>query len=150
MSDLTLEIPGKGMVNLTADKVDRAVSDYDERLIFAQHPENGQWCVFLKANADMDYDREMLSIHGYNVVPILGFDDIPGADEAIRRLYKADTVRHGEYILDQINAQNEAAKAEREVAASEGTQAAAEAFDWFKRAEGVNSQSRIFIPGKDF
>jgi hypothetical protein len=144
----SLYVPGRGMVNLSATRVDSAVSEYDERLMFAQHPENGQWVIMLKMPSDYD-GPDGLSLDGTTkVIPILGFDNIPHPDDALKRLYQTDTLRWGEQILDDMNRRNEDRKKQFDAQAAEGSGEAAEAMEWFYRNEGKHPQARIFVPGK--
>jgi hypothetical protein len=122
------------------------VVEYDERLIFSQHPLNGQWCIFMKMPADYETETQ---IDGNNVLPLLGFRDIPHPEDAVKRLWQADTLRHGEQMLDEMNRRNAARKAEYEKAASDSSGEAAEAMEWFNRQAGTHPSPRIFIPGKD-
>lgn len=142
-----LYIPGRGMVDLEAHRVDTAVREYDERLFFDEHPVNGQWCIFIKVGAELPYYPDMLYMEGTNVIPILGFDKIPHPEDALKRLYAADTVRHGEQILDDMNRRNEAAKKAAAKQADEATGEAAEAMEWFNRQVDKHPVPRIFVPG---
>jgi len=142
----SLYIPGRGMVNLASSRVDRAVNEYDERLIFAQHPENGQWCIMMKMPSDYD-GPDGLHLGSDRVIPILGFDDVPNPEDALKRLYKADTLRWGEQLLDDMNRRNEERKKEARRKADEGAYQAAEAMEWFNRKAGTHPQSRVFIKG---
>jgi hypothetical protein len=142
----SLYLPGVGMVNLTAMRVHQAVVEYDERLIFSQHPENGQWCIFMKMPSDYE---TAVQIDGNNVLPLLGFRDIPHPEDAVKRLWEADTLRQGEQWLDEMNRRNEKLKKSKAVAADEATEQAAEALEWFNRQAGTHPQARIFVPGKD-
>ena len=45
---MRLFIPGRGSVDTRVFKVDAAVKEYDERLMFDQHPDTGDWCVFVE------------------------------------------------------------------------------------------------------
>jgi hypothetical protein len=144
----SLYLPGRGMVNLAATRVDGAVNEYDERLLFAQHPENGQWCIMIKMPASYD-GPDGLHLGTDRVIPILGFDDIPHPEDALRRLYKADTLRWGEQMLDDMHRRNEARKKELGRAADDATGQTAEAMEWANRVTGTHPQKRIFVPGKD-
>lgn len=125
------------MVDSDVLSVDRAVNEYDERLYFDRNLDTGQWCVYLKtppSNPDL---------------PIFGWDHVPHPEDAIKRVYQGDTLRHGEEVLEQIDRAN----AERERPYNEASEAAAgqlaEAFEWGFRKQGVHPQTRIFVPGKE-
>lgn len=144
----SLYVPGRGMVNLSAMRVDSAVSEYDERLMFAQHPENGQWVIMLKMPSDYD-GPDGLHFGSDRVIPILGFNDIPHPDDALKRLYQTDTLRWGEQILDDMNRRNADRKKELEFEADNASGEAAEALEWFNRQQGKHPVKRIFVPGRD-
>jgi hypothetical protein len=135
------------MVNLSATRVDSAVSEYDERLLFAQHPENFQWCVFIKMPSDYDGPDGLVLDGTTKVVPILGFNEIPHPDDALKRLYQADAVRWGSELLDDMNRRNADRKKELGREADDATGQAAEAVEWFRRNEGEHPVKRIFVPG---
>lgn len=78
-------------VNYKAYKVDKAVREYDERLMFGVNEDTGDWCVFIKLPGDNP------------PFPVLGFqDNIPEPHEAITRLNAGDTRKHGERIYKEI------------------------------------------------
>lgn len=143
----SLYVPGRGMVNLAATRVDRAVNEYDERLLFAQNPENQQWCIMIKLPPDHVAGDGIVLDGTTRVLPILGFQDIPHPEDALKRLYQTDTMRWGEEILNQINRHNDEVKAEKEREASDASGEAAEALEWFRRNEGTHPQARVFVPG---
>ena len=117
-----------------------AVREYDPNLDFGRNERTGQWCIFLKrgtGEASKEVD-----------LPILGFNEVPHPDDALRRLHQADALRTGNEILDKITKNNADIEARKEVAAQEATQAAAEGFDWGFRQMGKAPHSKVFIPGK--
>jgi hypothetical protein len=78
-------------MNYPAYKVDYAVRQYDNRLMFARNATNGDWCVFVRMPGDAA------------PYPVLGFqDNIPEPHEAIDRLKAADTMRHGDRIYKEV------------------------------------------------
>jgi hypothetical protein len=143
----SLYVPGRGMVNLASTRVDSAVSEYDERLTFAQHPENGQWCIMLKMPADYD-GPDGIHLGTDRVIPVLGFNDIPHPEDALKRLYQADSLRWGEQMLDDMNRRNEDRKKELQYKGDQASYEAAEAMEWFNRQQGLHPSPRIFVPGK--
>jgi hypothetical protein len=114
-----------------------AVSDYDPRLDFGMNEETGQWCVFFNHGA-----IEAASEHP---LPILGFDHIPSRDEVQKRLYNSDALRRGEEIREQINRHNREIERKFEDKASEGSEAAAEGFDWLLRQDDKAPHSKHFF-----
>jgi len=124
-------LPGSGLVSLDIARVDRAVREYDENLRFGRNEDTGQWCVFLVRR-------------GHAPLPVLGFNEIPHPDDALKRLYRADALRRGEEILDEMNRENEEMKRPFEDATREGVGVAAEAFEWGFRQ--MDRGSRIVVP----
>lgn len=108
-------VPGRGLVNLDALRVDEAVKEYDERLAFGYNPVNQDWVVYIKL--PRDYEGATYSIDNEPVMPVLGFQDrIPHPQEATRRLYETDAWRNGEAIYNRMLEHNDKLKAERNAA----------------------------------
>lgn len=106
-------LPGRGVVDLAGVSVDRAVNQYDERLSFGRNEETGDYCIFVKMPRGWDGPE-----HG---LPILGFQrEVPTVDEAMKRLWQSDTLRHGERILNEVNRENDRIQRELDYRASEG------------------------------
>jgi glutamate synthase domain-containing protein 1 len=121
-------------------RVRNAVREYDPNLDFGRNEVTGQWCIFLKrgvTQASQEVD-----------LPVLGFEDIPHPDDALRKLHESDALRTGNEILDKITKNNEDIEARREVAAQEASAQAAEGFDWGFRQMGKAPHAKVFIPGK--
>lgn len=114
--------------------VDKAVNEYDERLRFGIHQDTGQWVIIM--------------VEGEKRIPILGFNDIPTPDAALRRLYQSDARRRGTQILDDINRHNKAIQKEKEDAAKDAEGILAEAFEYAYRLEGKHPNPRIILTGK--
>lgn len=97
-------LPEVGNVSWDFIRADRAAQEYDERLRFRVHPENGQYTIFIRQpDGKPDY-------------PILGFAyEIPHPDHVKKELYRTDTIRHGEEMLDKLNAHNDAIRFQNEV-----------------------------------
>jgi hypothetical protein len=71
-----------------AYKVDRAVREHDERLMFARNPDTNDWCIFIRMPGDRD------------PFPVIGFQNtIPEPHEAIAKLNAGDTRKHGDRLL---------------------------------------------------
>lgn len=115
--------------------VDKAVHGYDQRLRFGRNEDTGQWCIFMLNRNDAP-------------LAILGFNDIPHPDDALRRLLTSDARRRGKEILAEINKHNDDIKQGFEDKASEASGEAAEAFEWAFRQQGKHPVPRIFVPGR--
>jgi hypothetical protein len=104
--------------------LNRALRQYDERLEFGRNMDNGDWCVFVRAERDQ-------------LIPVLGFqNEVPTIEEMLERVQAADTKRHGDRILKSINDHNEQLKQEKRDAAEEGEWQLAEAMESFLHAQG--------------
>jgi len=123
-------LPGQGVVDMAPMKVHRAVSQYDERLMFGRH-DNGDWCIFVKMP------------HGKDPLPVLGFGtELPTPEEAVRRADAANTRRHGQKVLDQIMADDRRRRAKIEKESEELAEVYAEIM---MDAQGVKNPS-IYVP----
>lgn len=132
-SEQKLWIPGEGEVDMRIVACRRVLNDYDERLVLARHELTGDWVVFIKLNRDDMY-------------PVIGIGrELCDPDELYERLWRADTKRHGNKILHQINEHNENLKREQERKRLDADEAMAEHFEWGLRQEGVLSR-KVFIP----
>lgn len=97
-------VPGRGVVNLDAERVNRAVQEEDERLRFGWNEANQDWMVYILMPRNFE---AYYHIEGQPVYPVIGFQDkIPTSSEAIERLRKADGRRHGMRILNELNKHN--------------------------------------------
>lgn len=123
-----------------AARVRTAVREYDPNLDFGKNERTGQWCIFLKQGSN-EFSKEV-------DMPILGFNDIPHPDDALKRLHQSDALRTGQEILDKITKNNDDIEARREIAAQEATAQAAEGFDWGFRQMGKAPHAKVFIPGR--
>lgn len=123
-------LPGQGVVDLEPMRVHRAVSQYDERLMFGRH-DNGDWCIFVKMP------------HGEIPLPVLGFGrELPTPEEAVRRADAANTRRYGTQILERIKKEDEATRAAH---ARERERLAETYADIMKEAKGYKAP-QIFVP----
>lgn len=114
-------------------RVDKAVQEYDENLRFGRNEETGQWCIFR-------------IVRGMAPLPILGFNDIPHPDDALRRLYSVDAQRRGEEILTEMNRHNAELEKVQEDAASEADGLAAEVYEHAFRMMGKTPYTKSFRP----
>ena len=105
-------VPGRGIVNVDAMRVDTAVREYDERLRFGFNPVNQDWIVYIAL--PRDYEGAHYHIEGEPVMPVLGFGGrIPAPSEATRKLYETDAWRHGNKLYQKMVEHNEKLKKER-------------------------------------
>lgn len=128
-------VRGRGAVDSDVLAVDRAVHEYDERLYFDRNQETGDWCVYLK------------TIPQEPDLPLLGFQEIPSPEAALRRLYKADTLRHGEEVLDGMRRRNHDALEPLRQKADDAAGQLAEGLEVLHRKMGSHPSPRIFVPG---
>lgn len=118
-------VPGRGVINFDALRVDRAVKEYDERLSFGYNPKNEDWVVYIKL--PRDFKDAWYQIEGENVMPVLGVGkEIPIPDAVIKRLWETDAWRNGEEIYDNMLKHNAAIKAEQNEQADQLNQEVAE------------------------
>lgn len=132
-------VPGRGYVDYKILSLDKAVKEYDERLFVAQNEETGDWCIYMKAP------------HGQFPIPIVGwrYEELPDKDEVFVWLWKHDSIRQGERLLDDINRHNDEIRKEREEKMSELTGEMAEHIEVVTRWTGEHPEKRIFVPKKD-
>lgn len=98
-----------------AYKVDQAVREHDDRLMFARNEETGDWCIFMR----MPGDRQPF--------PVIGFQDkIPEPHEAITRLNAGDPRKHGTRLLMEARRADEQRRKDLEYVSN---QAAAESVE---------------------
>lgn len=117
-------------------RVDRAVQEYDENLRFGRNEGTGQWCIFR-------------IVRGEAPLPILGFNEIPHPEDALKRLYRADAVRRGEEILDEMNRHNAALDKELDDQASDADGIAAEVYEHAFRMMGKTPYATVYRPRPD-
>lgn len=123
---MSIYLPGRGVVSLRVTALDRAAREYDERLRVGRNEDTGDWCVFIQMARG--------TFPPTDLYPLLGMgpneDALPDPQLLRERLWKSDTLRHGNEILDRMNRENEAIKQEKEKAAQQATAIAAEAYEW--------------------
>lgn len=116
-----------------------AIEAYDARLELGFDERAQQWVVLWKDGPDGA------------PFPALGLGrELPGYDTIQRKLYSADTARRGRAVLDEVNARNEARKAEGRAETSEAAGEVAEHLEHAFRRLGKTSYSKVYLPGKDF
>ena len=140
----TIVVPGRGVHNIDAAAVNRAVEAHDERLRFGWNEKNGDWVVYIKMPPNFQAEY---FIDGSPVYPILGFGkSIPAPGEAIARLNKADTRQRGNNVLDRMNKENEKLQAFNRSGDEAATQEAAERIEFETRKAGLTEKyAKIFM-----
>jgi hypothetical protein len=128
-------VPGRGVVNLDAEKVNRAVMEYDERLRFGYNAQNDDWIIYIKMPRGFE---AAYYIEGEPVYPCIGFKNrIPHPDEALARLKTADTMRHGMRIYNKVVDSQAKFRAKAEETANEGIEEAAQRMQHQAKKEGL-------------
>lgn len=142
----TIYVPGRGVVDLACRNVDQAVNEYDERLFAARHPHNGQDTIFLKMSPFAEpFGDDGLDIHGQRCIPIMAFPTgFPETHEVLGRLHRADAVRRGDEILDEINRHNDKVRGVIRARAAERAGEVAEIAESAFHREGKTSYHRSF------
>jgi hypothetical protein len=127
-------IPGHGEMSFDEARIDRAVREYDERLFFARNMDTWDWCVYIKMPRPEP------------AYPVIGFGrELPPFDEVMRRVYRADSHRHGWAIYDEIMKSQEDYKKKFRDAADEATEESAEVVEHFLRQHGKSPVVKEFI-----
>lgn len=124
-----------------AAAVSVAVREYDPNLGFGRNERTGQWCIFLKAGTSA------VTVGGD--LPIMGFNDIPHPDDALRRIHQADAVRTGREIMQSIERHNNDIQKKKDEVARLAVEESAEAFDWGFRQMGKAPYVKSLRPTKE-
>jgi hypothetical protein len=131
------------MVNPAAMRVNDAVKEYDERLRFGFNQANGDWIVYILMPRDFD---AAYYIEGQPVYPVLGVGtEIPHPEDILKRLYRADTLRNGEAILDKMNKDNDYLRKQRANEMAEFDEEMAERIEFELRKEGLSPITKVFF-----
>jgi hypothetical protein len=140
-------VPGRGLVNLDAERVNKAVMEYDERLRFGYNPANDDWIIYIRMPQSFE---AYYYIDDEPVYPCIGFGtSIPAPEYALHRLKAADTLRHGERILNEMNRLNEKWRAERDAEAADHTAEVAERIEFEVRKDGqTDKYTKVFFTDK--
>jgi hypothetical protein len=94
-------VPGVGDLTKEEYLAHKAASEYDDRLSFKRNPFDGQYAIFVKL------DRHDVS--KLPEKPVLGFGyKVPSPDEVKMKILEADTWKHGQKILDDMDARKAA------------------------------------------
>jgi hypothetical protein len=119
---MTLWLPGS--TNYAAYRVDRAVSAYDERLMFGLNEDTGDWCVFVRMPSPQE------------PFPLLGFQSIPEPDDVMVMVKEAHLVRNKEKIWKEIIDSQEKYRAELKYKGDQASEESAEVVEHFLRQNG--------------
>ncbi len=140
-------VPGRGLVNLDALIVDRAVKEYDERLSFGYNPQNEDWVVYIKL--PRDYQGAWYQIEGENVMPVLGVGKgVPSPEIVTRKLYETDAWRNGEEMYNNMLKHNEKIKASQQAQADHLNLEVAERLASVKqKLDGEGKSTKIYFDG---
>jgi hypothetical protein len=131
---MSIYIPGHGEMSWDEIRVDRAVREYDERLFFARNADTWDWCVYIR----MPRPEEPY--------PVLGFGrEIPDVNTVLARLHRADTMRHGWQIFDEIQKSQEDFKNKFRKRTDEAGEESAEVLEHFLRKHGKSPIIKEFI-----
>ena len=122
---MNIWIPNKGEIDTKVWRVDKAVNEYDERLMFGRNEDTGDWCVFIRMpRPEPPY-------------PVLGFGNtIPEPEDALNRLRASDTLRHGNKIYDDVMRSQREYKAQFEYASNQAADESVEAIEHMMRKRG--------------
>lgn len=132
---MNILVPGRGLVNLDAEKVNRAAQEYDERLRFGFNEANGDWVLYIRMPREFD---SFYRIDGDPVYPVLGFgSEVPHPDEALGRVQRSDSWKIGAQIYDRVVSSQHRARNEAEQAADEATQETAERLAHHAKEQGI-------------
>lgn len=134
---MRLFIPGQGTVDSREYRVSSALKEYDSRLMFAQHPETGDYCVFIEMPRPSP------------PYPVLGFGDkIPEPSEALDRLRAADTMRNGEAIYRDVVRSQQSFRDGLEYKGDQASAESAEVTEHLLRKHGKSPIVKVFVSGK--
>lgn len=125
-------LAGRGYVDSDLYWVDKAVNEYDNSLKFDYNEQTGQYCIFKYMGARHPNYPEWL--------PVLAFDRVPPADQAIKRLIATDSLRFGEEILRDIQTRERDPELERRV--DDATGLTAEGIESWMHREGKTNYHR--------
>jgi hypothetical protein len=131
---MNIWLPHKGDTNVAAWKVDSMVNQYDERLMFGRNEDTGDWCVFIKMPSPaVPY-------------PILGFGNtIPEPSEALDRLVKSDTMRHGDTIYKDVMRSQKKFKDDLEYNSNQASEDSVERIEHLMRKKGDSPIVKVFM-----
>jgi hypothetical protein len=123
-------------------KVDRAVREHDDRLMFARNEDTGDWCIYIR----MPGDRAPF--------PVIGFQNtIPEPHEAIAKLNAGDTRKHGDRMLMEARRADEQRRRELEYVSDQASSESAEHVEHLMRKHGkspvIKSLRKVVKDGSD-
>ena len=120
-----------GLVDAAVYQLDKAATEYDERLFLDKHRDTGEWCLYvLLERPQKPYP-----------VFVLG-DRLPTKDAFIQRLRESDTQRND--IREQVNKANEAHQASIDAKKREEIGKGAEAMEYILRKQGAIPNTKSY------
>ncbi len=119
-----------------AYRVDRAVNQYDKRLMFGRNEDTGDWCVFIR----MPRPSEPF--------PVMGFgNSVPDVNTVMDRIREADTMRTGNQIYEEIVRSQKKYREELDYAANQAGEESVEVIEHFMRKRGKSPVVKSFSKG---
>lgn len=141
MAELTptlIALPGKGMVDLAARKINDAVMRYDKYLRFGFNPTNGDYILYVLM--PRGFDAAYL-IEGEPAYPIIGFGrDIPTVDHVLARIRAADVRKRGIDVYNAMLRFNAELKSKNDLVMAGRVEEAAERIEHFTRKSGLTEK----------
>lgn len=120
-----LFIPGRGVMDSRVYLIDRALNDYDERLMFARNEDTGDWCVYVRMPAPEP------------PFPVFGCGhDIPEPKELIARVKEGDMMRNGDRIYNDMIKSQEKYRADLKYKGDQASEESTEVVEHFMRQHG--------------
>ena len=122
---MKLWLPGYGITDSKAVRVEAALKAYDERLMFAKNEETGDWCIFVRMPRPKD------------PWPLFGFgDEIPEPAVAVEKVQEAHLVKNKERIWREIIDSQESYRRELDRQGDETSSETAEVIEFAMRKRG--------------
>jgi hypothetical protein len=133
-----IEVPGKGITDLTAIRIDKAVRHYDRYLRFGYNPENQDYILYVVMPRDFD---SYYFIDGEPAYPVIGFGkEIPSEDHVLARLRASDVRKRGVDVLNALNRHNEQLRRANDLVAAGPVEEAAERIEHLVRSLGMTEK----------
>lgn len=128
----------KGAISAKLYRLSERLREYDYRLSLGWNNDQGEWCIFYCVSRMEPY------------LPVFGLgkeDEIPDdPDLVLQRVEKADALKLGTQILEEMRYKNDAAKEHLRRKADEGAWLVVEALEHYCRRTGQHPSPRVFMP----
>lgn len=135
---ILIEVPGKGITDLTAMKIDKAVQRYDRFLRFGYNPENQDYILYVQMPRAFD---SFYHIDGEPVYPVIGFGkEVPTVDHVMGRLQAADVRKRGMDVYNALLKHNKEIKASGDLVYAAAIEEGAERIEHFTRKAGLTEK----------